>query len=294
MQNFRKIGQILADINELIVFKHSIFAMPFIFVAMILASKIDIGSMWFGFRLLILGAICAVSARNFAMAMNRYLDKDIDAPNPRCANRPSVDGRIGKINMIAFIVLNAVIFVLVAYFINHLAFILSLPILAVLGVYSLFKRFSSLTHIVLGFCDGLSVIAGVVAISEDITLWSLLLCLGVTFWVAGFDVLYSMQDMQYDKNAGLYSIPAIYGENSALFISAFFHFLAVIFWALFAMSVNLGFVAFIGILVCALILWQEHRIVRKDFSKINRAFFTLNGYLGIAFLMFVWADLWLM
>lgn len=294
MQKFEKFKQILLDINELIVFKHSIFAMPFIFVAMVLGAKIDTGSMWFGFGLLTLGILCAVSARNFAMAMNRYLDRDIDSPNPRCANRPSVDGRIGKFNMIIFIALNAVIFVFVAYLINDLAFWLSFPILLILGVYSLFKRFSSLSHIVLGFCDGLSVIAGVVAVSENIPLWSALLCLGVTFWVAGFDVLYSLQDMEYDKKAGLFSIPAIYGDKSALFISAFFHFLAVIFWLLFAFGAGLGAISIVGICICALILWQEHRIVRKDFSKIDRAFFTLNGYLGIAFLIFIWADLWMM
>ena len=127
-----KIWRILRDINELIVFKHSIFALPFIFVAMISASKIDNDSMWFGWKLLILGVICAVSARNFAMAYNRLKDEDIDRPNPRCASRPSVDGRIGRVNLILFIGLNAVIFVVCAYFINLLAFCLSLPFLLIL------------------------------------------------------------------------------------------------------------------------------------------------------------------
>jgi len=267
----------LKDIAELIVFKHSVFALPFIFVAMIVASKIENGSAWFGFKLLILGALCAVSARNFAMAFNRYQDEDIDKLNPRTASRPSVDGRIGKGNMQLFIAANAFIFIICAYFVNSLAFWLSFPILAILGGYSLFKRFSELAHLVLGLSLGLAPIAGVVAVSAAIPLWSVLLCLGVTFWVAGFDL----------ENK-LFSIPAIYGDKATLFLSAIFHALAFILWLLFAWAAGLGAMAFFGIVVSGVILSFEHRIVRRDFSKIDRAFFTLNGYLGILFFIFVW------
>ena len=278
----------LKDIAELIVFKHSIFALPFIFVAMIVASKIENGSAWFGFKLLILGTLCAVSARNFAMAFNRYQDEDIDKLNPRTASRPSVDGRIGKGNMQLFIAANALIFIICAYFVNSLAFWLSFPILAVLGGYSLFKRFSELAHLVLGLSLGLAPIAGVVAVSATIPLWSVLLCLGVTFWVAGFDLLYSLQDMKFDQENKLFSIPAIYGDKATLFLSAIFHALAFILWLLFAWAAGLGAMAFFGIVVSGVILFFEHRIVRRDFSKIDRTFFTLNGYLGILFFIFVW------
>ena len=278
----------LKDIAELIVFKHSVFALPFIFVAMIVASKIENGSAWFGFKLLILGTLCAVSARNFAMAFNRYQDEDIDKLNPRTASRPSVDGRIGKGNMQLFIAANALIFIACAYFVNSLAFWLSFPILAVLGGYSLFKRFSELAHLVLGLSLGLAPIAGVVAVSATIPLWSVLLCLGVTFWVAGFDLLYSLQDMKFDQENKLFSIPAIYGDKATLFLSAIFHALAFILWLLFAWAAGLGAMAFFGIVVSGVILFFEHRIVRRDFSKIDRAFFTLNGYLGILFFIFVW------
>ena len=278
----------LKDIAELIVFKHSVFALPFIFVAMIVASKIENGSAWFGFKLLILGTLCAVSARNFAMAFNRYQDEDIDKLNPRTASRPSVDGRIGKGNMQLFIVANALIFIICAYFVNSLAFWLSFPILAVLGGYSLFKRFSELAHLVLGLSLGLAPIAGVVAVSADIPLWSVLLCLGVTFWVAGFDLLYSLQDIKFDQENKLFSIPAIYGDKATLFLSAIFHALAFILWLLFAWAAGLGAMAFFGIVASGVILFFEHRIVRRDFSKIDRAFFTLNGYLGILFFIFVW------
>ena len=278
----------LKDIAELIVFKHSVFALPFIFVAMIVASKIENGSAWFGFKLLILGTLCAVSARNFAMAFNRYQDEDIDKLNPRTASRPSVDGRIGKGNMQLFIVANALIFIICAYFVNSLAFWLSFPILAVLGGYSLFKRFSELAHLVLGLSLGLAPIAGVVAVSATIPLWSVLLCLGVTFWVAGFDLLYSLQDIKFDQENKLFSIPAIYGDKATLFLSDIFHALAFILWLLFAWAAGLGAMAFFGIVVSGVILFFEHRIVRRDFSKIDRAFFTLNGYLGILFFIFVW------
>lgn len=287
-----KVIQIIKDINELIVFKHSVFALPFIFIAMLSASKIEFQTMWFGNKLLILGILCAVSARSFAMAFNRLVDEDIDKDNPRCANRPSVDGRIGKINMIIFILFNAIAFIASSYFVNSLAFKLSFVILPILAGYSLFKRFSGLAHLVLGICLGLAPICGVIAVSAKITLWSVLLCLGVSFWVAGFDVLYSLQDIEYDKKTGLFSIPALYGEKASLFISAIFHILAVIFWILFSWAANLGYFAYLGAIFSGIILYFEHRIVRKDFSKIDRAFFTLNGYLGIMYFIFIFIDLW--
>ncbi|OPA78018.1 4-hydroxybenzoate polyprenyltransferase [Campylobacter pinnipediorum subsp. pinnipediorum] len=281
----------LQDISDLIVFKHSVFSLPFIFISMIVASKQINGTINFGLKLFILGVLCAVSARNFAMAFNRYADKDIDKQNPRTANRPSVDGRIGKNNLMVFIIANAVLFIVCAYLINDLAFKLSVPILAILGGYSLFKRFSELAHLVLGVSLGLAPIAGVVAIMNEITLWSVLLCLGVSFWVAGFDLLYSLQDIEFDKQNGLFSIPSIYGEKATMFISALFHSITIIFWLLFCWSAGLGSIAFLGVIASAFVLLKEHQIVRRDFSKIDRAFFTLNGYLGIMFFVFIFVSL---
>lgn len=280
----------LNDINELIMFKHSVFSLPFIFIGMIVASKAQDDSVWFGFKLLLLGLLAAVSARNFAMGFNRYADRDIDKHNPRTANRPSVDGRIGVRNMELFIVVNALVFIIVAYLINDLAFSLSLPILAILAGYSLFKRFSPYAHLVLGISLGLAPIAGVVAVQEMIPLWAVLLSLGVMFWVAGFDLLYSLQDMEYDKANGLFSIPSQYGKEATFFISRLFHAQTVLFWFLFALSADLGMSAYVGVLVAAVILFWEHRIVLKDFTKIDRAFFTLNGYLGIIFFIFIFID----
>lgn len=280
----------LKDISDLIVFKHSVFALPFIFTAMIVSSKAINDTMWFGFKLFILGLLAAVSARNFAMAFNRYADRDIDKYNPRTANRPSVDGRIGTRNMELFIALNALIFIVVAYMINDLAFYLSVPILIILGGYSLFKRFSPYAHLVLGVSLGLAPIAGVVAVQESIPMWSVLLSIGVMYWVAGFDLLYSLQDMEYDKVNGLFSIPSRFGQDATFFISRLFHAQTILFWLLFVISAELGFFAYVGVVVAAVVLFFEHRIVLKDFSKIDRAFFTLNGYLGVIFFALIFLD----
>lgn len=281
----------LKHISDLIVAKHSIFSLPFIFIAMMVASSLQNGSAWFGWRLLFLGLLCAISARNFAMALNRYADKDIDKINPRTASRPSVDGRIGAKNLMLFIVVNAIIFIIVAYFINSLAFYLSVPILFVLGLYSYMKRFSHLAHLILGVSLGLAPIAGAISITNTIPLWALLLSIGVMFWVAGFDLLYALQDIDFDKTHKLHSIPSKFGQECTFFISKIFHSLTILFWALFVGVADLGFWAWFGVIVSAIILYQEHKIVNKDFSKIDKAFFTLNGYLGIIFFILIWFDL---
>ena len=245
---------------------------------------------WFGFWLLFMGVLAALSARNFAMGVNRFADRDIDAQNPRTANRPNVDGRLGVQSILLFIGVNALIFIAVAYMINSLAFMLSVPILFVLGSYSYFKRFSPLAHIILGLSLGLAPIAGVIAVSATVTLWSVLLSLGVIFWVAGFDLLYSLQDIEFDREEGLHSIPSIYGAEATLFISALFHMLSVIFWLLFVWAAGLGFFAFVAAFGSGVVLAYEQKLVRKDFTQIDRAFFTVNGYLGIAFFLLIVLD----
>lgn len=277
--------QKVKDFNELVMFEHSIFSLPFIFIAMVVAAD-----GWFGFGLLLLGTLAAVSARNFAMGVNRYADRDIDAHNPRTLKRPNVDGRLDATSILIFIGVNGLAFIVVAYLINPLAFKLSLPILAVLGSYSYFKRFSAMAHIILGVSLGLAPIAGVIAVSASIPMWSVLLSLGVIFWVAGFDLLYSLQDMEFDVLEGLHSIPSKYGAESTLFISAIFHALAVLFWLLFVWAADLGLFALIAAVGSGFVLAYEQKLVRRDFTQIDRAFFTLNGYLGIAFFIFIVVD----
>ena len=267
------------------MFQHSIFSLPFIFIAMIVSAK-----GWFGFGLLFLGVLAAVSARNFAMGLNRYADREFDAENPRTANRPSVDGRLDASSIFIFTVVNAMVFVAVAYMINDLAFYLSIPMLFVLGSYSYFKRFSSMAHIVLGLSLGLAPIAGSIAVEAAIPLWTVLLSLGVMFWVAGFDLLYSLQDIDFDTKRGLHSIPSIYGAEATMLISTIFHVVTLIFWAMFVWSAGLGGFAWLAVVLSAAMLSYEHYLVRKDFTKIDRAFFTINGYLGIVFLALVIFD----
>jgi len=280
-----KLIQKAKDFNELVMFEHSIFSLPFILVAMIVAAD-----GWFGFWLLVLGVLAALSARNFAMGVNRYADRDIDAKNPRTASRPNVDGRLDASSILIFIGVNALVFIVVAYMVNSLAFGLSIPILLVLASYSYFKRFSSLAHLILGLSLGLAPIAGVVAVSAEIPLWSVLLSLGVLFWVAGFDLLYSLQDIDFDKESGLYSIPSRFGAEATLFISALFHGLTIVFWVLFVWAAGLGVVAFIAALGSGAVLAYEQKLVRRDFTQIDRAFFTVNGYLGIAFFVLIVID----
>ena len=280
-----RIIQKAKDFNELVMFEHSIFSLPFIFIAMIVAAD-----GWFGFWLLLMGVAAALSARNFAMGVNRYADRDVDAANPRTASRPNVDGRLDSSSIMIFILVNALVFIVVAYMINSLAFWLSFPILFVLGSYSYFKRFSSMAHIVLGISLGLAPIAGVVAVQASIPLWSVLLSLGVIFWVAGFDLLYSLQDIDFDKENNLHSIPSIYGAEATLFISALFHMLSVLFWMLFVWASGLGFFAYVAVIGSGFILAYEQKLVRKDFTQIDRVFFTVNGYLGVAFFFLIILD----
>ena len=270
---------------DLVKFEHTIFSVPFILIAMIVAAD-----GWFGWKLFVLGIIAAVSARNFAMAVNRYLDIDIDAKNPRTAERVSVTGVVKKNEMLIFILINAFVFVLCSYLINDLAFKLSVPVLIILGGYSYFKRFSEFAHLVLGISLGLAPIAGAVAVLDSIPCWSVFLAIGVMFWVAGFDVLYSLQDIEFDKKEGLYSIPAKLGDKASLFISKFFHVFTVVFWALFVIYAKLGFFAWLAVIISAAMLMYEHKLVNQDYKNIPKAFFTVNGYLGIIFLVCIILD----
>ncbi|MGM0518944.1 MAG: menaquinone biosynthesis prenyltransferase MqnP [Campylobacterota bacterium] len=280
-----KIIEKINNFNELVAFKHSIFSLPFIFIAMIVAAN-----GWFGFKLLFLGVLAALTARNFAMGFNRYLDRDIDALNPRTQNRPNVDGRVSAKAMMIFNLSNAFGFVAVAYFVNDLAFYLSIPILIVIGSYSYFKRFSFLAHIILGVSLGLAPIAGVVAVQETIPLWTILLSIGVMFWVAGFDLLYSLQDMEIDKKLNLHSIPSTFGAKKTMYISRAFHSMTVVFWLLFVIVSQSSFFAYLAVAISAIMLSYEHYLVNKDFKKIDRAFFTVNGYLGIVFFILIVLD----
>ncbi len=275
----------LKHFAELVAFSHTIFSVPFIFIAMITASH-GIPKLY----ILALGLLAAVFARNFAMGFNRLVDKKYDILNPRTASRPSVDGRISSSHIAQFVLLNGLLFIAVSYYINTLAFMLSFLFLPILAGYSLFKRFSSSAHFILGISLGLAPIAGAVAVLNTVPLWALFLSIGVMFWVAGFDILYSLQDMEFDKKHELFSIPSKFGHNASMNIALLLHIACVGMWLLFVIYAGLGIYSKVAILVSALLLGFEHYIVRKDFTKIDRAFFTVNGWLGIIFLILVTVD----
>lgn len=283
--------QKIKNILELIVFKHSIFALPFLLVSMFATIKLytlSISDIWYKF---ILAILCAVCARNYAMGLNRLLDADIDKLNDRTKNRPSVDGRVDKRNLILFIIINAIVFILLTYFINQICFYLSFFVLVLLGSYSLFKRFSYFAHLILGLSLGFSCIAGELVLNASVSSFSIALCFAVCFWTAGFDSLYALQDLEFDKSHGLYSIPSIYGHKATLFIAIIFHVIAVLFWFIFLFIVKAGIFGFLGLFVVCVLLFMEHIIVRKNINKIEKAFFDINAIISIVFLVFYILDI---
>lgn len=286
--------QKIKDFSELVVFKHTIFSSTFLFTAVAVAfQSVEFGaesSAIFVVKTLIYCVLALVFARNFAMAFNRFCDTKFDALNPRTSSRPSVDGRISSSAMIVFSALNALGFIITSFFINALALALSVPFLAIIGAYSYFKRFSALAHFILGISLALAPIAGVVAVLGAIPLWSVFLALGVLFWVAGFDLLYSLQDIDFDKAHQLFSIPSRYGLKATIFISRFAHILAVVFWALFVVASKGGIFAYLGVVSAFVMLVYEHYLVAKDLLNIPKAFFQTNGYLGVVFLIFILLD----
>jgi len=275
----------LLKMARLVKFEHTIFSMPFIFVAMIVGAN-----GWFGFKLLVLVVLEAIFARNFAMGVNRYLDRDIDIKNARTKDRPSVNGEVSIKEMRIFILINAIAFIIVGYFINDLVFYSTFFILIVLGGYSYFKRFSEYAHLILGLSLALAPIGGAMAVLGSIPAWSVFLAFGVMFWVAGFDILYSLQDMEFDKKEGLFSIPSKYGLEASLALSGIFHILTIIFWFLFIVYANLGFFSYVGLIISAGFLMYEQKLVRNNLDNIPKAFFDLNGYLGIIFFLMVVLD----
>jgi 4-hydroxybenzoate polyprenyltransferase len=275
----------LLKMAKLVKFEHTIFSMPFIFVAMIVASN-----GWFGFKLFFLVVLEAIFARNFAMGVNRYLDRDVDIKNERTKDRPSVNGEVNENEMKLFILGNGIGFIFFGYFINSLVFYSTPFILMVLGGYSYFKRFSEYAHIILGISLALAPIGGAMAVTNSVPEWSVFLAFGVLFWVAGFDILYSLQDMEFDKEEGLFSIPAKYGMEASLALSSLFHILTIIFWYLFIFYSGLGLFAYIALIISAGFLIYEQKLVRDNLDNIPKAFFDLNGYLGIVFFVLILID----
>ena len=270
----------------MIKWEHSIFALPFALCGAMLAAN-GLPS-W---RQLFWIVIAMVGARSAAMAFNRLVDAKFDAANPRTLARAIPAGTLSKTFVALFVVVSGAVLVLAAYELNWLAFRLSPIALAIVLLYSYTKRFTRWSHLVLGFALGVAPAAAWIAVKGNLDLRILLLTFAVTFWVAGFDVLYACQDIEFDREAKLYSIPCFVGVKRALIIARLLHFTMFLFLLLLVLVFGLGKIALLGIVIVALLLGYEHSLVRSDdLSKLNAAFFTMNGVIAVVFFVFVAAD----
>ena len=265
----------------MIKFEHTLFALPFAFIGALLARKglpTSHQLMWI--------VVAMVGARSAAMTFNRIADVRYDRLNPRTTGRALVSGALSIQFAVAFTVVMSGLFVFAAWQLNTLCFYLSFPTLAILLLYSYTKRFTSLSHVVLGFAIGCAPLAAWLAIRGEFAWPPILLSAAVMFWVAGFDLIYALQDIEFDRKARLFSLPSKLGVAPALRISTVFHGVTVILLTATAMIAGLGWIAYAGIAIVAGILYWEHRLVTpNDLSRINVAFFNLNGYVSILLLL---------
>ena len=275
----------LRIVLEMIKFEHSVFALPFALVGALLAAPSEGGlPTW---RQILWIVVAMVGARSAAMTMNRIADVEYDRRNPRTANRALPTGELSLGFAWAFTLAASAVLVVAAWQLNPLALKLSPVALAVLFFYSYTKRFTAWAHLVLGFCLGMSPAAAWIAIRGSLDWRMLILCAAVTLWVGGFDVLYACQDLEFDKTAGLFSIPKRFGISGALAIARAMHVLMIGLLVWLAVSFALAWPAWAGIGVVATLLAYEHSLVKpNDLSKINAAFFTVNGYISLLFLLF--------
>jgi 4-hydroxybenzoate polyprenyltransferase len=272
---------------EMIKWEHSIFALPFALCGAMLAAG--------GFptaHQFIWIIIAMVAGRSAAMAFNRLADASIDAANPRTSARALPAGQLTPVFVTTFVVISGAMFVVAAAQLNRLALWLSPVALAVLLLYSYTKRFTRWSHLVLGFALGIAPAAAWIAVRGSLDLRILLLTAAVTFWVAGFDVLYACQDFDFDRRTGLHSIPRYFGVRRALWVARAFHLIMLALLIALLWSFGLGKLAVAGVAVVAALLAYEHSLVAPDdLSKLNAAFFTMNGVISVLFFAFVAGDL---
>jgi 4-hydroxybenzoate polyprenyltransferase len=280
---FTKLPIILSDIK----IKHTVFALPFALMSAFLAAG---GVPEMGKLVWIM--VCMVGARSAAMAFNRIVDARYDAMNPRTRERAIPSGQVSVRSYWAFLVLSSVLFVFSAWMLNKLAFYLSPVALIIVFFYSLTKRFTAFSHFWLGLAISIAPVGAWVAIREEISFISLLLGGAVIFWLIGFDILYSCMDVEADRANRLHSIPERFGVERALKLALASHVLMMLFLLLvLEPSVLLGPLYFAGVLLVACLLVYEHSLVKKDdLSKVNMAFFNVNGVISIGLMLFVIVD----
>jgi 4-hydroxybenzoate polyprenyltransferase len=273
----------------MIKIEHSVFALPFAYIGAFLAAR-----GWPGLYTMIVLTVAMVAIRSYAMAFNRYADRDIDRENPRTQGRPLVTGELSKGFTVAFIIGSAALFVVACALMNTLCLSLSPVALAVSTFYSYCKRFTHWCHFVLGATLGLAPVAGWISVDPVITLPAVLYFCGVTMWVAGFDLLYACQDAAFDRTRGLYSIPSRLGVPAALGISTVSHMATAAFFLLAGWAAGLSWIYFVVASGVGLTLMAEHLLVKPDdMSRVNVAFFTMNGVIAVVLFVGVVLDMFL-
>lgn len=274
---------------RMIKIQHSVFALPFalssVFVATLGRPRL--------FPLILI-ILAMVTARNSAMSFNRIVDRDFDKVNPRTQNREIPSGKLSLKFSILFCTTNAILFVFISLFFNELAFILSPVALIIILGYSFTKRFTHYTQLFIGLALGIAPIAAWIALTGELATFPILLGLAVLCWVAGFDIIYTTLDHDFDKDHGLKNMVVQWGIKKSLIISKILHVLSIVFLILAGLSGNMGVIYFAGCLLCGALLAYEQSLVKpSDLSKVNMAFFTLNGYVSLLFFAFALFDIYL-
>ncbi len=276
---------------SLVRFSHTIFAMPFALLGYFTAINTE--SNYFTWRLLILILLCMIFARNAAMGFNRYADHKFDRLNPRTASREIPRGIISRRSALVFVIVNSILFITAAGFINRLTMFLSPVALVIILGYSLTKRFTSMSHFILGLALSLAPVGAYISVTGRFDIVPVLYSLAVLCWVAGFDIIYSLQDSEFDLTNKLLSIPVSLGIKQSLILSAFSHLLAVVLIILSGLLSGAGLLYWLGAAVFSVMLVYEHVIAKPDDMKsISKAFGTINSYAGVSFCAFAIADLY--
>lgn len=278
----------IKTILEMIKFEHTIFALPFAYLGMVIGAG--------GFPNLstfLWITLAMVGARSYTMALNRLFDLDIDKKNPRTSSWAMPQGLVTVKETIALAIVAVAVFLVSVYMLPSLCHKLWPVVLLPMTVYSLIKRFSYLSHFFLGFCLGLAPLGSWVATTNTLPPPGILaLGLGVMFWTTGFDIIYSCQDYDFDKNEGLHSIPVHFGIKKALRCSKILHALTALFLLFLGISFSLGIIFYAGVALIALFLWYENKIVRSDdLSRVNVSFFTINGFVSIFIFVFTFMSI---
>lgn len=267
---------------SLVKFSHTIFALPFALLSFIWAEKKTDDEI--SIKLLIFVVICMITARNCAMAFNRIVDRKFDKKNQRTASREIPSGKISTKNAVLFVIINSILFIISASLINNLTFLLSPVALIIVMGYSLTKRFSWLCHYVLGLSLGIAPVAAYISVTGEIALFPVLLCFVVMSWVSSFDIIYSLQDEQFDRENNLFSIPVVLGRVSAMILSLIIHIITILLVIYIGALYNLNMIYWIGVAIFSIILIWEHVIVKpNDISKANIAFATMNSVGGLIY-----------